>query len=305
MGLVTYCYKPVAGKPGEREIDPDKAAVVRRIFAEYANGVSPRDIALGLTRDGIASPNGAEAWSQQTFMGGGARGGIIGNRIYIGELSYNKYRTVRNPETGSYCNRANPEGEHIMTAVPHLRIIDQSLWEAAQALRGSRAAIRAGKATAAHRRGAARPDHLLSGMLRCGACNGHMIFTSTSRGRRFASCAAARTKNTCAHRKSYDVDLLKQIVIDNFRDKLIDPKLHVERMRAYHAEYAALEKKNSFDKIATQKQINRLTVQIARLVDAIADGEGDAKAAIRSITEKESELVALTERGRLLAASTS
>ena len=100
-----------------------------------------------------------------------------------------------------------------------------------------------------------------------------MIFTSTSRGRRFASCAAARTKNTCAHRKSYDVDLLKKIVIDNFRDKLIDPEMHVERMRAYHAEYAALEKKTSFDKIATQKQINRLTVQIARLVDAISDGE--------------------------------
>ncbi|MFY9958321.1 recombinase family protein [Bradyrhizobium sp.] len=155
MGLVTYGYKPVAGKPGEREIEPDKAAVVRRIFAEYASGVSPRDIALGLTRDGIASPNGAEAWSQQTFMGGGARGGIIGNRIYIGELSYNKYRTVRDPETGSYCTRANPEGEHITTAVPHLRIIDQSLWEDAQALRASRAAIRAGKATAAHRRGAA------------------------------------------------------------------------------------------------------------------------------------------------------
>ena len=130
-----------------------------------------------------------------------------------------------------------------------------------------------------------------------------MIFTSISRGRRFASCAAARTKNTCAHRKSYDVDLLKQIVIDNFRDKLIDPEMHVERMRAYHAEYAALEKKNSFDKIATQKQINRLTVQIARLVDAISDGEGDAKAAVKAITEKEVELVALTERVRLLAAS--
>ena len=100
MGIVTYGYKSVAGKPGEREIDPDKAAVVRRIFAEYAKGVSPRDIALGLTRDGIASPNGAEAWSQQTVMGGGARGGMIGNRIYIGELTYNKYHTVRDPETG-------------------------------------------------------------------------------------------------------------------------------------------------------------------------------------------------------------
>jgi len=303
MGIVTYGYKSVAGKPGEREIDPDKAAVVRRIFAEYAKGVSPRDIALGLTRDGIASPNGAEAWSQQTFMGGGARGGMIGNRIYIGELTYNKYHTVRDPETGGYCNRANPEGEHITTAVPHLRIIDQSLWEAAQALRGSRAAIRAGKATTAHRRGAARTDHLLSGMLRCGACNGHMIFTSTSRGRRFASCAAARTKNTCAHRKSYDVDLLKKIVTDNFRKHLIDPEVHVERMRAKHAEFAAMEKENSFDRIAAEKKINRLTVQIGRIVDAIENSDTPIKDLVVSLQAKETERVALIERVRLLQAS--
>jgi site-specific DNA recombinase len=302
MGIVTYGYKPVAGKPGEREIDPERAEVVRRIFSEYATGVSPRDIALGLTRDGIPSPNGAEAWSQQTFMGGGARGGIIGNRIYIGQLVYNRYRTVRDPETGSYSNRPNPESERINTAVPHLQIINQSLWDAAQALRASRAAIRAGKASAAHRRSAARPDHLLSGLLRCGACHGHMIFTSTSRGRRFASCAAARTKNTCAHRKAYDVDLLKRIVIDNFRDKLIDPKLHIEAMRAYHAEYAALEKKNSFDRVAAEKKINRLSVQIGRIVDAIENSDLPVKDLVASLQAKETERVALTERVRLLQA---
>lgn len=260
MGIVSYGYRAVPGKPGEREIDPEKAAVVRRIFAEYARGVSPVDIALGLTRDGIPSPNGGEAWSVQGFIGGGNKRGMLGNRMYIGELTYNQYRTVRDPETGSYCNRANPESEHITTAVPHLRIIDQSLWEAAQELRASRAAIRAGKATTAHRCDAARPAHLLSGLLRCGACNGHMIFSSISRGRRFASCAAARTKSACEHRKAYDVDLLKRIVIDNFRERLIDPKLHIEAMRSYHSEYAALEKKNSFDKIAAEKanqQTNR------------------------------------------------
>jgi site-specific DNA recombinase len=302
MGLVTYGYCSIAGRPGEREVDPERAAIVRRIFGEYARGISPRDIALGLARDGIPSPNGAKAWSHQSFMGGGGKSGIIGNRMYVGELIYNQYRTVRDPETGSFSNRANAESERITTAVPHLRIIDQSLWDAAQGLRASRAAIRAGKATTAHRRGAARPDHLLSGLLRCGACNGHMIFTSTSRGRRFAACAAARTKSACEHRKAYDVDLLKRIVIDNFRERLIDPRLHIEAMRTYHAEYAALGKKNSTDKIAAEKQIGRLTVQITRLVDAIADGVGDPKELVASMRAKEAERVALTERVRLLKA---
>ena len=48
-GGITYGYKAAAsfaanGEPirGEREIDPVQAAVVRRIFEDYAKGISPR-----------------------------------------------------------------------------------------------------------------------------------------------------------------------------------------------------------------------------------------------------------------------
>jgi site-specific DNA recombinase len=39
------------GEPirGLREIDEDEAAIVRRIFAEFVDGRSPRDIANGST----------------------------------------------------------------------------------------------------------------------------------------------------------------------------------------------------------------------------------------------------------------
>jgi DNA invertase Pin-like site-specific DNA recombinase len=62
-GVLTYGYRLVNDekgerKKGEREIDPEQAEVVRRIFREYADGKPPREIALGLTRDGIKSPRG-------------------------------------------------------------------------------------------------------------------------------------------------------------------------------------------------------------------------------------------------------
>ena len=38
---------------GLREIDPAKAEIVRRIFALYADGMSPRDIAQLLNKEGI------------------------------------------------------------------------------------------------------------------------------------------------------------------------------------------------------------------------------------------------------------
>jgi site-specific DNA recombinase len=39
---------------GEREIDPEQAAIVRRIFKEYAEGMTPRRIAAKLNSEGVA-----------------------------------------------------------------------------------------------------------------------------------------------------------------------------------------------------------------------------------------------------------
>jgi site-specific DNA recombinase len=230
MGMVTYGYRCVDGKPGEREVDPQTSAIVRRIFTEYANGVSPREIAIGLTRDKIPSPSGEETWSHQTFIGGGGRNGMLRNRLYIGELVYNVHHSVRNPDSGAVTSRLNPEMDHISTAVPDLCIVDQNLWDAVQAVRNERSIHKFGEAGLKVR--ARRSTHLLSGLLRCGQCNGPMIFTSTSRGRQFVACAAAKTKSLCSHTKSYDAELLKQLVVENLRANLTDPKRHAEALKA-------------------------------------------------------------------------
>ena len=41
---------------GEREIVPEEAAVVRRIFRDYVAGVSPKQIAKDLNREGMPGP---------------------------------------------------------------------------------------------------------------------------------------------------------------------------------------------------------------------------------------------------------
>src|SRR6516165_3023800 len=48
-----YGYRAVPGKPGELEVVEDEAAIVRRIFAAYAAGRTPRDIAHDLNREDI------------------------------------------------------------------------------------------------------------------------------------------------------------------------------------------------------------------------------------------------------------
>jgi site-specific DNA recombinase len=298
MGAVSYGYRDVPGKPGERKIDPAEAAVVQRIFAEYANGVSPRDIASGLTRDKIPAPSGAENWSYQSFIGGGGKNGMLRNRLYIGEIVYNRHHSIRNPDSGALTPRLNPKLDHISTDVPHLRIIEQGLWDAVQAVRNERSIRKFGDSGLKVR--GRRGTHLLSGLLRCGQCNGPMIFTSTSRGHQFVSCAAARTTSACSHAKTYNADLLKQLVIENLRANLTDPSRQAEALKAAHTEYATLAKKNSGEKVAAEKQISRLTVQINRLVDAIENSDKPVQELMASLQAKDAERVGLIERVRLL-----
>lgn len=52
----------------DREINPEQAQVINRIFKEYVAGKSPKKIALGLNEDGIPGPSG-KGWGQVLFMG--------------------------------------------------------------------------------------------------------------------------------------------------------------------------------------------------------------------------------------------
>jgi len=58
--------------------------------------------------------------------------------MYIGELVRNRFKNVKNPQTGKRVTRKAPEDDLIVTAVPHLRIIDPKLWHAAHAFREAR-----------------------------------------------------------------------------------------------------------------------------------------------------------------------
>ena len=53
-----FGYRSVPGKPGELEIVEDEAVTVRRIFRDYVNGKTPREIAHTLNKEGVRPPRG-------------------------------------------------------------------------------------------------------------------------------------------------------------------------------------------------------------------------------------------------------
>ena len=65
---------------------------MRRIFEDYAVGVSPRAIAKTLNAEGMPGPSG-RTWGPSTIHGNRQRGtGILNNELYIGRLVWNRLR---------------------------------------------------------------------------------------------------------------------------------------------------------------------------------------------------------------------
>jgi Recombinase len=104
-----------------------EAAIVRRIFEEFAKGRSPRAIGGALNKEAISGPR--NAWGPSTIYGNWRRGtGILNNELYIGRLVWNRQQFIKDPHTGRRQARLNPETKWIVESVPHLRIVDDQLW---------------------------------------------------------------------------------------------------------------------------------------------------------------------------------
>lgn len=93
---------------GDRTIDETQAQIVRRIFREYAEGISPRSIAGRLNREHVPGPSGT-AWGASTIYGNWRRGtGLLNNELYIGRLVWNRQHFIKDPDTGRRQARLNP-----------------------------------------------------------------------------------------------------------------------------------------------------------------------------------------------------
>jgi site-specific DNA recombinase len=307
VSALAYGYNAVPGKPGARMINESEAAVVRRIFAEYAAGKMPRQIVAGLARDKIPSPSGAPFWSHQAIVGGnGKSGGLVRNRLYIGEYVKNRFYNVKNPSTGKRLRRRADESEVMVVKVPHLQIIDRALWDAVHTLRQARGVKKFGPGGYYSVRGTVqRKYHLLNGLIRCADCSGMMTIMASSRRGHRIGCSSAIYRKTCNHTKTYDLDKLSALAIDKMRSEFTNPDFLKERAKAKAQEFERLMKQQSDERRTVQKQLDRLNLQIKRLVDAIADSDKPVKELMETIKDKEIERAGLEERVRLLGAETN
>ncbi|MDB5413674.1 MAG: recombinase family protein [Rubritepida sp.] len=199
-GGLSYGYRVVRGPIGRdgeaerglRDIEPAQALIVRRIFEEFAAGRSPIALVREFNAEGLPGPRGG-LWCAGALRGqAGRETGILRNRLYTGELVWNRRRWLKDPTTSRRVARANDEQVLVTEQVPELRIIEQSLWDKVQArLKASSRPECAPSymgGDANHLWHQRRPRHLLTGKLFCGSCGGSFMAT----GRDYLGCHTVR-----------------------------------------------------------------------------------------------------------------
>ena len=266
-----YGYRPVPGEPGRLAVVEAEAAIVRRIFAAYAGGASPREIAGDLNREGVAPPRG-RYWAAATINGNTKRGhGILQNPVYAGRLVWNRVRMVKDPETGRRVSRVNDAREHHEVAAPHLAIVEPELFTRTQSLKAGRA-----KASPQERR---RPKHPLSGLLRCACCGAGMSLKDRDHGRPRIMCTQAKEARSCENRRPYFLDAIERTVLGGLREKLADRGAIELYVRAYNEERRALAVEAGRGRARAESRLAAIRREIDRTVDllvraVLADEDG-------------------------------
>jgi len=298
-GGISYGYDVVRaagsdGTPtrGERAINEGEAEIVRRIFTDFTQGKSPRAIAAGLNRDGVCGPR-SNPWGMSTIYGNWRRGtGILNNELYIGRLIWNRQRFVKDPDTGRRQARPNPPEDWVIEEVPHLRIVEDDLWERVKARqKATRSAIIEPEGVRSER--ARRSRYLFSGLLTCGACGGGYTLV----GRIHYGCANSRNRGTCDNRLTIRRDVLEETVLSGLRDNLLHPDLVREFVAEYQREFNRLRQGEEAAHDVKRQELAKVQREIANIIEAV-------KAGLFAPSMKD-ELTALETRKEMLIAETA
>ena len=260
-----YGYRVGAGeKRGLRVIDETEAGVIRRIYGDYASGVSPRAICAALNREGVRAPRGQE-WRVSTLVGTVSRlNGLLVNPIYAGKPVFNRQRFIKDPETGKRIARPNPKEVWITQDVPGLQIVDTALWEAVQARR-----VGAARNYPPHQ--LRRPKTLLSGLVRCEECGSPMALANG-----YFRCTAQMNAGSCGNNRGVHMGRLEGWILEALRTAMDDEALVEEYTRHLRATVERRMAERAQQAENVQRRRSEIDRKIGNLMVAIEEGKSSA-----------------------------
>lgn len=299
VGEATYGYRSVP--VGEMRVDrrgrprPDgyrmtiyaaEAAVVGRIFGNFADGLGIHTIVKALNREHVQSRRRTTGgWTASSVSR------ILKNEKYIGRWTWNRTETRRDPRTGRKRRHPKPPAEWHLVENEELRIVPAEVWARA-VLRWKEVdrawPIRKDRQLEAGRQRSyveTQPPHLLSGILRCAQCGNAMAQVSGKSGG-YYGCLGAATRHACPNRLLVRRHLAEAKLVAAIRDRISDPESLHTILRSVEQEVkrlcADLPDNLKLKRASLATEQNR----IANFIEFIADGKG-TRALGQALTEAE------------------
>lgn len=221
-----YGYDTVDGDLVIRE---DRAAIVREIFARFADGDSLRTIAADLNARGV--PSAASTWNRKQRPADGrwrvsGLHSMLRNEIYIGRQIWNRSRWIRSAADSSKRRRVeNPSSQWVVHERPELAIVDRQTWERVQRRHHEHAELfRPGPG--------GKPRYLLSGLLRCAACGGAYVIVAHNPVRYGCSTNRQAGESVCDNDRRVGRDVAEQRILEYVADRMLSAEAIEAAIRA-------------------------------------------------------------------------
>lgn len=249
--------KPALGyviKDGRLEIDEAEAKIVRRIFSEYASGMSYREIIAGLNRDGLKTKRG-------NAFGNNSLHDLLKNEKYIGILVYGgaPYR-----EDGTRNSHQKPAETAIRIENALPAIIEKDLFDKVQ----ERMALNK------HQQGGRPPknrEYPLRSKVFCGHCKSAMTISTSQQRYNYYRCTAKKRLHQC-DAAPISADHLEKKVADAIRATLGAPNeinglIRILRDQAERLQTGAVDRLQAL--IQRDREVSR---KLDNAVEAVLSG---------------------------------
>ncbi len=286
------------------EIEPSQAAIVLRVFKEFADGKSQTAIVKTLNDEEVPGPfKKDKKWSPSTLHR------MLTNEKYVGTWIWNRTENRRDPRTGKRRQHEKPKADWIVKQHDDLRIVPESLWKAVQARKeetretwpggkGKRGFVGQRASKEKH-----YPTHLLAGAMTCDSCGGTIGLVS-GKGDGYYGCTRA-SKKACANKVLVPRKLAEKILIGAVSDRLQDVE-HLQYVleeveKEIEAQRSSLPETMRLKEAELSSQKNRLD----NIIEFVAEGRGskalgdaldDAERRVESLQEEIAGLQASRER---------
>ena len=251
-GCYGYTYVPETGR---RDLNPEQAPIVARIFEEFVAGKSCNRIANDLNADDIPTFTGRR-WHPITARR------VLDNETYTGRTVFGKTRVemTRHPGTRRRSRRVveRDESEHIEIPDASPPIISRELFNKARELRGQRT------------RKAPSRNYPLGGRIRCLRCGAGMVGCGSNNGRyTYYRCNRVYLSKKDERCKSRQVrtDALEPEVRDKLGELLANPAMVIEM-----AESLRLDAGNGRRLDEIERDLGKVRDRERKLVDLYTDG---------------------------------